>query len=262
MKKDKLGDETVVIITGANNGIGFHMTESLLEKGSFRVAAFDLSCENLEPLLSRYAQQLLFCRCDVTDETNIQSAVHTVNELWGRIDVLVNNACICVFQSFEDRSVEQLLREFDINYFGYVRMIKAVLPHMKAQGRGIIHNVSSGVGITGFMGISGYASTKGAIESLTRTLSLEFSRYGIHVNIMHPPLTNTKSASPLGIPVQAMADPKYVGRKLAGKILSTRPVITPNVQTSIYLLLARRFPVMMGKLFCKLTENAQLKRNK
>ncbi|WP_083910540.1 SDR family NAD(P)-dependent oxidoreductase [Effusibacillus pohliae] len=134
--------------------------------------------------------------------------------------------------------------------------------YMKAQGSGIIHNVSSGVGITGFRGISGYASTKGAIESLTRSLSLEFGGHGICFTLMHPPLTNTKSAAPLGIPVQAMADPQSVGRKLAGKILSTRPVITPNFQTSLYLLLARKFPGVVGKLFCKLTENAQLKPQK
>jgi len=87
--------------------------------------------------------------------------------------------------------------------------------------------MSSGVSITGFPGIYGYASTKGAIEALTKTSSLELDRYNICVNIVHPPLTNTKSA-PLGIPTQAMADPTDVGRKLAKKILSTKPVIIPD----------------------------------
>jgi NAD(P)-dependent dehydrogenase (short-subunit alcohol dehydrogenase family) len=64
-------------------------------------------------------------------------------------------------------------------------MIKSVLPYMKTQGQGIIHNVSSGVGITGFSGISGYSSTKGAIESFTRTLSFELAPYGISVNLRY-----------------------------------------------------------------------------
>jgi len=150
--------------------------------------------------------------------------------------------------------MEQTRREFEVNYFGYVRMIAAILPHMKAQGKGIIHNVSSGVGITGFPGLYGYASTKGAIEALSRTLSLEFSRFGIRVSTMHPPLTQTKSASPLGIPSETMANPSDVGKKLAKKILSTKSTITPNLQTSLFLFIARRYPNAIGKLFSNIAQ--------
>jgi len=76
---------------------------------------------------------------------------------------------------------------------------------------------------------------------------------------MHPPLTNTKSASPLGIPSQVMADPSDVGRALAKKILSTKWVITPNLQTRIYLFFARRFPHAIGKLMGKMTEREKRK---
>jgi len=128
---------------------------------------------------------------------------------------------------------------------------------MKAQRSGIIHNVSSGVGITGFPGIHGYASTKGAIESLTRTLALEFAPYGITVNLMHPPLTNTRSATPLGIPAQAMADPAQVGRSLARQIRSTKPVIAADFRTAVYLFFAYRYPLMLGRLFARLAERSR-----
>jgi NAD(P)-dependent dehydrogenase (short-subunit alcohol dehydrogenase family) len=111
------------------------------------------------------------------------------------------------------------------------------------------------VGLTGFPGLCGYASTKGAIEALTRTLALELAPHGICVNLMHPPLTNTKSAAPLGIPPQAMADPADVGRKLARRILSTKPVITPDFKTAAYLFFTRRYPDAIGKLFGKLSES-------
>jgi NAD(P)-dependent dehydrogenase (short-subunit alcohol dehydrogenase family) len=124
---------------------------------------------------------------------------------------------------------------------------------MKTRRKGIIHNLSSGVGITGFPGIYGYASTKGAIEALTRTLALEFSAYGIHVNLMHPPLTNTRSASPLGIPKEAMDDPVRIGRKLAKKIHSTKPVIAADFRTSVYLFFAYRYPILLGNLFARLS---------
>ena len=231
-------ENRVVIITGANNRIGFHMAASLL-KQRYLVAVLDLSKENLVALQDTYPDCLLFCQCDVTNDIEVKAAVGAVLQKWGKIDILVNNACLCVFSPFEEESVEQTKREFEVNYFGYARMIAAVLPHMKAQRKGIIHNLSSGVGITGFSGIYGYASTKGAIEALTRTLSLELNHYGICVNLMHPPLTNTKSAAPLGIPAQAMADPADVGRKLAKKILSTKPIITPDFQTSVGLFFSR-----------------------
>ena len=247
-------DECVVIVTGADNGIGFHLTASLLGMG-YSVAGFDLTGENLAALRETYPHRLLSCRCDVTDEAQVGAAVAAVVERWGRIDVLVNNACLAIFKPFGEKSLEEIRREFEVNYFGYLRLIAAVLPQMKAQGGGIIHNVSSGVGLTGFPGLCGYASTKGAIEALTRTLALELAPCGICVNLMHPPLTNTKSAATLGIPPQAMADPAEVGRRLARKILSTKPVITPDFRTAAYLFFARRFPEVPGRLFNKLAGN-------
>jgi NAD(P)-dependent dehydrogenase (short-subunit alcohol dehydrogenase family) len=215
---------TTVILTGADNGIGFNMTRYLLADGCC-VAALDLTDENLGTLLIDYPDRLLVLRCDVADETQVKRAVETTHRLWGRIDILVNNAALAVFSPFEEKTLSDTRREFEVNFFGALHLIAAVLPVMKAQRSGIIHNVSSGVGITGFPGIHGYASTKGAIESLTRTLALEFAPYGITVNLMHPPLTNTRSAAPLGIPAQAMADPEQVGRNLARQIRSTKPII-------------------------------------
>jgi len=250
--------QNVVIVTGANNGIGLSMTKTLLDDG-YCIAALDIADENLVPLQSIYSERLLIYICDVTENEQVKDTVSSVVAKWGQVDVLVNNACIAIFKPFEQKTITETRREFEVNYFGYVNTITAVLPHMKVKGKGIIHNVSSGVGITGFPGIYGYASTKGAIESLTRTLALEFEKHGICVNLMHPPLTNTKSASPLGVPIQAMDDPTRVGRNLAKKILSTKTVIAPDFRTSVYLFFAYRYPLVLGRLFAKLTESSKNK---
>jgi NADP-dependent 3-hydroxy acid dehydrogenase YdfG len=152
--------EEVIVITGADNGIGFHMAKALLEEG-YRLAALDLYDRNLVSLSSEDPEQLSVFRCDVTDPAEVDATIAAIVKRWGRIDVLVNNACLALFEPFETKSLAETRREFEVNYYGYIHTIEAVLPQMKAQGRGIIHNVSSGVGVTGFPGIYGYASTKG-----------------------------------------------------------------------------------------------------
>jgi len=248
-------DNAVVIITGAGNGLGFHMTDALAAK-RYRVAALDVSGENLASLAADHPDNLHYYRCDVTDEEQVRAAVRAVANEWKRIDVLVNNACLAVFRPFEERTIDDTRREFEVNCFGYLRMIAAVLPYMKVQGRGIIHNVSSAVGLTGFPGVCGYAATKGAIEALTRTLALELVGYGICVNLIHPPLMHTKSAAPLGVPPEAMEDPARVAKKLAAKIFSRRPVITPDLRTALYVRFARRYPDAVGRLLGRMSRRA------
>jgi NAD(P)-dependent dehydrogenase (short-subunit alcohol dehydrogenase family) len=228
----------VVVITGANNGIGLGLFRALAERG-WRVVGLDLSVENL-PTERSFV-------CDVTDPRQVERVIKQTVETWGRIDVLVNNACLAVFSPFEEKPLADTRREFEVNTFGYIRMIKAVLPVMKSQGGGAIHNVSSTVGISGFAGIYGYASTKGALDALTRTLAMELEPYGIVVNLVYPPLTRTRSSSPLGIPASFMADPDVVGRKLAEKIGSRRPVVTPGVMESIGVFVTRMMPRLMGR---------------
>jgi NAD(P)-dependent dehydrogenase (short-subunit alcohol dehydrogenase family) len=230
-------NDQVVVLTGANSGIGLALARALHAEGR-RVACLDIAGDRLAGLR--------FIACDVTVPTEVESAIETVVRDWGRIDVLVNNACLAVFAPFDERDLEATRREFEVNYFGYVNLIAAVLPHMKAQGRGVIHNVGSTVGSTGFAGIYGYASTKGAIEALTRTLAIELAPHGIAVSLVHPPLTRTPSSAPLGVPPQFMADPADVGHKLARKIGSRRAVVTPGPMEAMGVLLARLIPGPMG----------------
>ncbi len=232
----------VVIITGANNGIGLGLARALNENG-YNIAALDLSIDNLGDIKSFV--------CDVTDPDQVSDTINKIMAICNRIDVLVNNACLTLFTPFEEKSPDQLRRELEVNYFGYVNMIRAVLPQMKLQGGGVIHNISSTVGITGFEGLSGYGSAKGAIESLSRTLAIEFEKYGIVVNLIHPPLTKTRSSSPLGLPENFMADAFRVGQKLAKKIGSDKRVITPGFSEAAGVFSARLLPDFMGRFMSK-----------
>ena len=242
----------ITIITGAKNGIGLALTESLLKMGD-RVAALDLDIEELD----HSHPNLLPFRGDVTQPPQIQTVIDEVISKWGRVDVLINNACLALFIPFEERCLEDIRREFEVNYFGYLNMIRAVLPVMKKQGHGVVHNFSSGVGYTGIPGMTGYTSTKGAIESLTRTLALEYASQGIVFNVMHPPLTRTKSSSGLGVPPEMMADPAMVGLKLAKQVGKISPVLAPDFGNRFQLWVSYHFRVPMGKLLAMMTERAK-----
>jgi NAD(P)-dependent dehydrogenase (short-subunit alcohol dehydrogenase family) len=195
--------------------------------------------------------------CNVTDPQRIQAVVDEVVRKWGGVDVLVNNACLALFILFDERTIDDIRREFEVNYFGYLNMIRAVLPVMKKKGYGVVHNFSSGVGYTGMPGMTGYTSTKGAIESLTRTLALEYASQGIAFNVVHPPLTRTNSAAGFGIPPEMMADPEVVGRGLAKLVGKTHPVLVSGAINSIQLWMSYHFRFQMGKLMSMLADKAR-----
>jgi NAD(P)-dependent dehydrogenase (short-subunit alcohol dehydrogenase family) len=241
-----------IIITGANNGIGLAITNALLGMGD-RVAALDLATDKVDPATSI----LLPFVCDVTDPARVQTVVDEVVHRWGSIDILINNACLALFTPFEERSMEDTRSEFEVNYYGYLNTIRAVLPVMKKQGHGIVHNFSSGVGFTGMPGMVGYTSTKGAIEAMTRTLALEYVRQGIVFNVMHPPLTRTKSAAGFGVPPEMMADPEVVGRGMAKLVGNTRPVLVPGVVNSIQLWMSYHMRVQMGRMMSMMADKAR-----
>jgi len=235
--------DRVVLITGANEGIGYQMLTTLVEDG-YRCAGVDVHGENLEPRQRADPDRVRYDECDVTDSDSVRDAVSGVIDAWDRIDILVNNAAIANFGPFTELPIEETRREFEVNYFGCRRTIRAVLPHMRSRGSGIIHNVSSGVALGGHPGLTGYASTKGAIEAFTRSLRQELRDENVVCTLMHPPMTDTGMTTDLDWPDSMLADGADVGRKLAAQIESTDPVIYTDWQTRIGLALIRRFPFL------------------
>lgn len=236
----------VVVITGANEGIGYHTLTSLLDDG-YRVVGLDIASENLQELQDEHPERVRFYECDVALDDHVETAIQAIFDEWGHVDILVNNAAVLDFGFFEDQSLADTKRTFEVNYFGYLRTIRAVLPHMRERGSGIIHNVSSGVGRVGNPGLTGYAATKGAIEAFTRSLRLELQHENVSCTVMHPRLARTRSAAVLGFPDSQQKDPAYVGRKLADEIQSTDPVIYTDWVTKIGLWFAERFPIIVRK---------------
>ena len=176
---------------------------------------------------------------------------------FGKIDIAVHNACLCTFESEPDSDYGLYNKVMDINFFGALRLSKAVLPQMRKQGFGRIIFTCSGVGVTGFGNISPYASSKGAIESLAKCLEIENQKYGISFHLFHPPLTDTASASELPVPKEFMASPQKVGEGLAEHIDSKKFVICHSFSQAMQMKLCYRHPLFMGKMMWKMTTRAQ-----
>lgn len=247
-----------IIITGANDGIGYYMANSLLERGD-RVAVLDITTDKTGSLAASFPETLIALECDVSVSQQVATAVKQIEQKWGAADIAVHNACICLFTSLELTSEEDYRRVWDVNFLGATNLAKAVLPAMRARGAGKVCLTSSGVGVTGFPNLSAYAASKGALEALTKCLDTENRPYGITFHLLHPPLTRTASSDPLPVPQEMMADPKKVGRGLAQNLHKKSFVICHSAGQRIQVRLAYLLGVRMGRLMGKLTERASHK---
>lgn len=245
-----------ILIVGANQGIGYHMVSRLLEKGN-NVAVLDICTDNISKLTNVYPETLLICNADATNENSLSDGINSVMDTFGKIDIAIHNACFCTFEAEQNTDYETYRKVMDVNYYGALRLSKLILPFMRKEKAGRIIFTSSGVGVTGFGNISPYASSKGAIESLAKCLEIENQEYGVTFHIMHPPLTDTASASGLPVPKAFMADAEKVGRGLADNIHSKKFVICHSINQALQMKLCYSHPVYMGKMMWKMTQRVK-----
>jgi NAD(P)-dependent dehydrogenase (short-subunit alcohol dehydrogenase family) len=170
----------VALVTGASSGVGEVASLALVGAG-FQVIGTGRNTSRLTP-----RQGVTFLDLDVTSDVSVSSVVAQVIDRFGRIDVLVNNAGLGNAGAVEESSIAQDQSVFDVNVFGLMRMTKAVLPHMRAQGTGRIINVSSIAGFAPQPFMAAYVSTKHAVEGFSESLDHEVREYGIRVLLVEP----------------------------------------------------------------------------
>jgi NAD(P)-dependent dehydrogenase (short-subunit alcohol dehydrogenase family) len=244
-----------VIIVGANSGIGYHLVEKLLQRGH-RVAVLDIRTDHLMELQRSFQDHLLPITADAQDTDSILRGVNEATSRFGPPDAAIHNACLCTFQSEPDSDYEVYQKVMDTNFFGALRLAKAVLPEMRREKKGRIIFTSSGVGVTGFANISPYASSKGAIEALARCLEIENAPYGISFHLFHPPLTDTPASAGLPIPKQFKADPKKVGYGLADHLWAKSFVICHSTSQALQMKFCYRHPLFIGRKMSEATRRA------
>ncbi|MFP7288217.1 SDR family oxidoreductase [Shouchella clausii] len=177
-----------ILITGASSGIGKAAAKHFAHKG-WNVVATMRSPERETEL--KLLENVLVTKLDVEQQETIEQAIQIGIERFGQIDLLLNNAGYGVMGIFEAASEEQIQKQFDVNVFGLMRVIKTILPHFRANKNGLIINLSSFGGKLTFPTLSLYHATKFAIEGFTECLSFELAPLNIRLKLIEPGVVKT-----------------------------------------------------------------------
>ena len=209
-------DGKVVIVTGGARGMGEAHARALIAEGASVVIADLLDAEGTA-LAAELGTAALYHHLDVTDEAGWTTVVAAAEEAFGPVDVLVNNAGIANAAPIEHFPIEKWNAVLAVNLTGTFLGIRAVIPGMKAIGRGSIINVSSVEGLRGGKMLHGYVASKFAVRGLTKSVAVEVGEFGIRVNSIHPgfietPMTAKWSADGLQIPLGRPAQPGEVSK--------------------------------------------------
>jgi 3-oxoacyl-[acyl-carrier protein] reductase len=218
----------VALVTGAAGGIGSATVRALRAAGA-RVAALDLEQAPLDRLAGEAAEPAaLALAADVTDAAAVGRAVDAALARWGRVDVLVNNAGLVRDATLDKVTDEDWDRTLDVNLRGAMVCARAVIPHMRAAGRGRILSASSVVARNGNYGQTAYAAAKAGIIGMTRSWARELGKHGITANVVAPGFIDTPMV-------------RSVPEKVVARFLERLPAARlgrPDEVAAVYVFLA------------------------
>ena len=184
-EKEAHTHQPVWFITGCSTGFGRALANAVLARG-FRCVVTARDAASIRDIVEPHGDRGLALKLDVTNPAEVRSSVKEAAGVFGRIDVLVNNAGIGYFGAIEESDDAEVRRMFEINVFGLAHMIQEVLPGMRERRRGHIVNISSIGGLRAFPAVGFYNATKFAVVGLSESLALEVEPLGIKVTIVEP----------------------------------------------------------------------------
>lgn len=234
-----LAGSRVWLISGCSTGIGRAIASAALEHGD-RVAVTARRVEAVADLVEAHPDTSAGFALDVTDRAQVEETVRRVEAAFGAIDVLVNNAGYGYMAALEEGEDERVRAMFDTNFFGAVDLTKAVLPGMRARGRGHVINISSMAGLVANPPNVYYSASKFALESVTEELAKEVAPFGVRVCAVEPGAVRTdwslRSMQESGAPIDAYADTVGQRKKLIKLAGDKFPGDPGKVATAVLML--------------------------
>ncbi|MBS1989649.1 MAG: glucose 1-dehydrogenase [Cyanobacteria bacterium SZAS LIN-3] len=191
----------VAVVTGASKGIGAAIAKQLAAEGARVVVNYASSKEGADRVVESIVKEggdAIAVQGDVAKSADIKRLFAETTKKYGKVDILVNNAGVYEFRSIEQIDDEHLKRIFDLNVFGLILTTQEALNHFGAEGGSII-NISSVVSTLAPPHASVYSATKGAVDSLTRSMAKELGARKIRVNTINPGLVETEGVNAAGM---------------------------------------------------------------
>jgi 3-oxoacyl-[acyl-carrier protein] reductase len=205
-----------VIITGSTHGIGYATAAEFLRHGD-RVVIFcrhrkhvDDAVKTLSAIAGR--ENILGMVADVRKPADVEKVTGKCLEQFGRIDVLVNNAGVAAYKSLEETTDADWDRIIDTNLKGTFLFLRQVVPVLKKQRKGVVINISSGLGVEGMAGFSAYCASKFGVVGLTKVMADEIGQKGIRIYAVLPGAVDTSllAGSDLEIDASELLKPEYL----------------------------------------------------
>jgi 3alpha(or 20beta)-hydroxysteroid dehydrogenase len=215
-------EDRVALITGGAGGIGSATARLMVEAGANVVVA-DIDQERAAVVAGPLGARAEAVRLDVTDPGSWAAVADGIDRIYGRLDILFNNAGYFTVGPIETIDLQEVRRAIDVNQIGPILGISHMLPLLRRSTAGSVVNMSSGSGMAGFANQTAYASTKWAVRGVSRCAAAELAPYGIRVNSVHPGPVNTPMISRgvegvdqnqlhASIPIPRWADPVEIAR--------------------------------------------------
>ncbi|GAB2592343.1 oxidoreductase [Spirosoma areae] len=173
------------LITGISSGLGKALADEVIANGDFVIGTFrnDRQVDTFNESHQGKGYAILL---DITKASEIKTTFETVNERFGKLDVLVNNAGVGFAGAIEETSIDEARAVFDVNFFSALEITKAFLPLFRQQKKGHIVQISSHGGLKAFPGFGIYNASKFALEGFSEALAAEVAPLGIHVTLVEP----------------------------------------------------------------------------